>query len=239
MPDIATLVGAAAGTAVAASSWGMVQILGHASTGTAMAALHGAAAANAGWAWFGGGSLAAGGGGMAAGHLVLPGIGTVVAVAVSSVMSHQEANKLQKACDEIEGVNTENRQTLNALGRHVSGLQAFEDRLFAEYRLLEETVTSVYTGLLPFGLLSHFGASFSLGSQDHTSNAKSCPPSNNLNPLWSGFSARSLRRTNSPISRVALRLRTEITFDKWSFRRQSDRNWTPDCDPFPIRSLIG
>jgi hypothetical protein len=95
-PDLATLAGAAAGTAVAATSWGVVQIVGHAATGTAMIGLHGAAAANAGWAWFGGGSLAAGGGGVAAGHLVLPGIGTAIAVAVSSVVSYNEANKLSE-----------------------------------------------------------------------------------------------------------------------------------------------
>jgi hypothetical protein len=152
--DLATLAGVAAGTAAAASSWGLVQILGHASTGTAMAGLHGAAAANAGWAWFGGGSLAAGGGGMAAGHLVLPGIGTAVAVAVSSVLSHKEANKLSKACDEIEGVNTENQLTLTVLRSHVGGLRAFQNRLYSQSRLLEETVTPIYRRLLPFGILS-------------------------------------------------------------------------------------
>jgi hypothetical protein len=55
-----TATGAGAGRAAAAGLWGAVQILAHASTGAAMASLHGAAATSAGWAWFGGGSLAAG-----------------------------------------------------------------------------------------------------------------------------------------------------------------------------------
>jgi len=63
-----------------------------------MAPLHGAAAANAGWAWLGGGALAAGGGGMALGHLILPGIGTAVAVTASSVLSHREAFVTSLAC---------------------------------------------------------------------------------------------------------------------------------------------
>ena len=50
-----TATGAGAGTATAAGLWGAAQLLGHASTGTAMATLHGAAASNAGWALFGGG----------------------------------------------------------------------------------------------------------------------------------------------------------------------------------------
>lgn len=36
-----------------------------------------------------------GGGGMALGHFVLPGIGTAVAVAVSSTLSHREANRIK------------------------------------------------------------------------------------------------------------------------------------------------
>jgi hypothetical protein len=53
-------------------------------------------------------------------------------------------------------VNTKNQRTLSALGRDVSGLRAFEDRLAIEYRRLEETITPVCAWLLPFGFLSHF-----------------------------------------------------------------------------------
>ena len=62
-----TAGGSGLGTGTAVAGWGAVQVFAHASTGTALATIHGAAATSAGWAWFGGGSLAAGGGGMALG----------------------------------------------------------------------------------------------------------------------------------------------------------------------------
>jgi hypothetical protein len=66
-----------------------------------MVVLHGAAASNAGWAWFGGGSLASGGGGMALGQMVLPGIGLAVGVAVSATLSHGEASRVKELCAEV------------------------------------------------------------------------------------------------------------------------------------------
>lgn len=50
-----TAGGLGLGTGTAVAGWGAVQVLAHASTGTAMATLHGAAATSAGWAWFGAG----------------------------------------------------------------------------------------------------------------------------------------------------------------------------------------
>jgi hypothetical protein len=58
---------------------------GTASTGTAIATLHGASAASATAAWFGGGSLAAGGGGTAAGALVLSGGAAIVIIGVAAI----------------------------------------------------------------------------------------------------------------------------------------------------------
>lgn len=67
--------GILAGVGVAAlgptAAMGVATSFGVASTGTAIAALHGAAATNAALAWLGGGALAAGGGGMAAGEALL------------------------------------------------------------------------------------------------------------------------------------------------------------------------
>lgn len=103
-----------------------------------------------------GGSIAAGGGGMAVGHLVLPGIGVAVAVTVSSLLSYKEANKVSKACDEIEWANSKNQQTLSALGSHIRTLRVFEDRLVSEHRVLHWTVNQQCARLLPFGLLSHY-----------------------------------------------------------------------------------
>ena len=79
-----TAIAGAAGTAAgglaysgmmaAASAWGT------ASTGTAIATLHGAAAESASLAWFGGGAVSAGGGGVATGVIVLSGGVTVVVI---------------------------------------------------------------------------------------------------------------------------------------------------------------
>ncbi len=72
---IGSIMGAiAAGTITAGAAWSAVGLLGAASTGTAIASLHGVAATNALLAWFGGGSLAAGGLGMAGGAAVLGGL---------------------------------------------------------------------------------------------------------------------------------------------------------------------
>jgi hypothetical protein len=150
-----TVVGAGAGTAVAAGTWGAVQILAHASTGTAMAGLHGAAAANAGWAWFGGGSLAAGGGGMALGDLVLPGIGTAVAVAVSATMSHSEANKLGKYCEELEVANQKNDAALSLAKSNLFSLEQIEIKLLNEDQILSDALRHARRKLFRFGYFSH------------------------------------------------------------------------------------
>ena len=74
-------VGVGAGVAVAALgpgvAMGIATAFGVASTGTAVSALSGAAAANAALAWLGGGALAAGGGGMAAGETFLALMGPI------------------------------------------------------------------------------------------------------------------------------------------------------------------
>ena len=74
-------VGVGAGVAVAALgpgvAMGIATAFGVASTGTAVSALSGAAAANAALAWLGGGALAAGGGGMAAGEAFLALMGPI------------------------------------------------------------------------------------------------------------------------------------------------------------------
>lgn len=74
-------VGIGAGVAVAALgpgvAMGIATTFGVASTGTAISALSGVAAMNAGLAWLGGGALVAGGGGMAAGEAFLALMGPV------------------------------------------------------------------------------------------------------------------------------------------------------------------
>lgn len=152
---VITAGGLTVGGGTTVASWGAVQVLAHASTGTAMATLHGAAAANAGWAWFGGGSLAAGGGGMALGHLILPGIGTAVAVTFSSVVAHKEANRLARLCEEIEETNSANRNALRAVQSNVSKVRGWERLLETEYELLTQAVRSARQRLFRFGILTH------------------------------------------------------------------------------------
>lgn len=75
------IAGVGTGVAVAAlgptAAMGVATTFGVASTGTAISALHGAAATNAALAWLGGGTLATGGGGMAAGSAILTMAGPV------------------------------------------------------------------------------------------------------------------------------------------------------------------
>ncbi|WP_351078154.1 hypothetical protein [Shewanella sp. CAL98-MNA-CIBAN-0140] len=66
--------GGLVGGTAALGAWGVVTVVGSASTGTAISSLSGVAATNATLAWFGGGSLATGGAGMAGGFWVLGGI---------------------------------------------------------------------------------------------------------------------------------------------------------------------
>lgn len=101
--------GALAGIA----SYGGVMMLASASTGTAIASLSGATAANATLAWFGGGSLAAGGLGMAGGTVVLGGIvaGPVLAMA-GTLMKAKSNEKLANA----RQIEAQAAQTVEELG---------------------------------------------------------------------------------------------------------------------------
>lgn len=68
------------GALSAVAAYGLVGVLGTASTGTIISSLGGIAATNATLAWLGGGALAVGGGGIAMGTLVLGGIAIVPAI---------------------------------------------------------------------------------------------------------------------------------------------------------------
>ncbi len=153
-PAASVGAGITSGFAASASSWGLVQVVGHASTGTAMLGLHGAAAANAGWAWFGGGSLATGGGGMALGHALLPGLGTVVAVGVSSFLSHKQANRLEQACNELEEANQKNEIVLSKVRVELDSASHFESQLEFGNEDVAAVLTRVRRKLFRFGWLS-------------------------------------------------------------------------------------
>lgn len=154
---IPALIGAGVGAGSSVALWSTVQALGHASTGTFMGGIYGAAASNAGWAWFGGGSLATGGGGMAAGHLLLPGLGSAIAVAVSTTLSYREASRIAKLCREIESVNAQNALALTKWQSDLGTIRALETKLRREGDLLAEEIRVARKSFLRFGLFSHIG----------------------------------------------------------------------------------
>jgi hypothetical protein len=148
------LSGVALGTSTAILAWQGAQIVGIASTGTAMLGLHGAAATNAGWALFGGGSLATGGGGMALGHLILPGVGLAVAIGVGAVSTHREANKVGKVCEQIDIVNSQNSQILSLVESNLQRLQNAESIYVFTDTELCFAVKTARLRLRRFGFLS-------------------------------------------------------------------------------------
>ncbi len=77
----------AMGLAATGGLFALATTFGTASTGTAIAALHGAVATNAALAWLGGGTLAAGGGGVAAGSVALTGGGIIVVVGTAYLIN--------------------------------------------------------------------------------------------------------------------------------------------------------
>lgn len=158
VPKVSTgkhaLIGVGAGTSVAIAAWTGVQIAGIASTGTAIGGIYGAAASNAGWAAFGGGSLATGGGGMALGHLVLPGIGIAVAVAYVSVVSHAMANDLNRISDEMKMATEQNRLILVTVDASSNRLVEAENRFNLEDDKLSDAISTAQKQLFRFGWLS-------------------------------------------------------------------------------------
>lgn len=113
-----------AGALAGIASYGGAMMFASASTGTAIASLSGAAAANATLAWFGGGSLAAGGLGMAGGSLVLGGIvaGPVLAVA-GYIMAAKSEENLAKA----EKMYSEARQAAEKMDTMTSFMEKVYD----------------------------------------------------------------------------------------------------------------
>lgn len=87
------IAGTVGGTLTAFGAYGAAQTFAVASTGTAIASLHGAAATNATLAFFGGGALSAGGLGMAGGTLVLGGLVAGPAFMITGFITGHAAKK--------------------------------------------------------------------------------------------------------------------------------------------------
>ena len=92
------------GALVGIASYGGAMMFGTASTGTAIAALSGAAKTNATLAWFGGGSKAIGGLGMAGGKLVLAGVAIAPILVVSALIT---SVKSKERLAEAKHINAE------------------------------------------------------------------------------------------------------------------------------------
>lgn len=133
-------VGVASGVAVAAfaptAAMAIATTFGTASTGTAIAALSGAAATNATLAWIGGGALVAGGGGMVAGEallalaipggLLIGGIGIITGGALAS-------SRNRKAAEEAEDKTYKIKKDTNRLLKidvEVTGLKTQINRMW-------------------------------------------------------------------------------------------------------------
>lgn len=89
--EAAACVGFGMGSAIAVGSWTAVSMFGTASTGAAIASLHGAAATSATLASFGHGAVAAGGAGVLGGKLALGGIVLLPVAAVLGIAAHAKA----------------------------------------------------------------------------------------------------------------------------------------------------
>ena len=126
-------VGALAGIA----SYGGAMMFASASTGTAIAALSGAAATNATLAWFGGGALAAGGLGMAGGTAILGGIvaGPVLAVAgfIMSAKADENIAHARKVRAEAQDA-IEKMKTMSDFMKKVSDISDDYTDFIAKFR---------------------------------------------------------------------------------------------------------
>lgn len=94
------ITGLATGTIVAGATTSAISLLGTASTGTAIASLHGTAAINATLAALGGGSIASGGAGIAGGIIVLGGLFVLPSIIAGAfVWSKTTEHKYQEALE--------------------------------------------------------------------------------------------------------------------------------------------
>ncbi len=115
------------GALVGIASYGGAMMFAHASTGTAIAALSGAAKTNATLAFFGGGSLKVGGLGIAGGKLVLAGIVIAPIIAVAAVITAVRAKarlaEAKKANAEAKNAATQ----MNTVTAGMKGIQQMSD----------------------------------------------------------------------------------------------------------------
>lgn len=116
------LSGASAGVLTGVGAYGSVGLLASASTGTAISTLSGAAAKSATLAWLGGGSLATGGLGMAGGTMVLGGLVTGPALAITGLHLAGKGEKALTQARECEARNEANMAAIELMKVGVKGI---------------------------------------------------------------------------------------------------------------------
>ncbi|MEZ8302930.1 hypothetical protein AB6C61_03685 [Vibrio splendidus] len=121
--------GGVLGGTAAVGAWGLVSIIGSASTGTAIATLSGAAATNATLAWFGGGALAASGAGMSGGMMVLGGIVAAPMIFFATKKAYQKAEQLEQATQALKDTFPELEQLLISASEQQAEVKAYTKQM--------------------------------------------------------------------------------------------------------------
>jgi ElaB/YqjD/DUF883 family membrane-anchored ribosome-binding protein len=147
-------VGLGVGSAVAVGSWAAVSALGTASTGTAIASLHGVAATNAILASLGHGTLAAGSAGMLGGKLALGGIVLLPAAAIMGVMAHAKAGEINEKAREIEEANCTNSRLLTDVKTQLPNFDRLLSQIGNAASDLETSVAKSHEALFKYGIFS-------------------------------------------------------------------------------------
>lgn len=129
-------MGTAGGFAAAGATTSAVMALGTASTGTAIATLHGVAATNATLAALGGGSIAAGGGGMALGSTILGATTLGAGILVGGIIFNLTGSKLSEKADEAWTQMKKAEKDINEICTYLCSLSKAENRF-------EETLCTV------------------------------------------------------------------------------------------------
>lgn len=115
------------GALVGIASYGGAMMFGTASTGTAIAALSGAAKTNATLAWFGGGAKAVGGLGIAGGKLVLAGVVAAPVLAVAALITNAKAKEKLAEAKKIHEEAKNAAAQMNTMTTGMAGVETMAD----------------------------------------------------------------------------------------------------------------
>lgn len=128
--------GVLTGTVASGATISLVSLLGTASTGTAIASLHGSAAVNATLAALGGGSIATGGGGIIGGIVTLGGIFVIPAVVASAFIWN---NKVEESHKQAIDYKEQVEQSIIRLKQAIINLET-SCEIFQHYIFITETL---------------------------------------------------------------------------------------------------